>query len=358
MLPVHKTRYQAAFDFLSQDLPQVKQNDRTWQALLQSSSLSDAEATQALTMDGSEPLIFASDLGLSVFSQFDTQVPGRIEIGMEVLSRFAAAPRDAAAQQFLRAKVLHEVCHWACFRKQVPDNDTAGEAFETAAFGLELPWWPGSGVTAVGGVGVATGAAGSVGAPAPAVPGTAGGDVFTDAAARARLIASLLGQRGFAPGRQADPAHAVFGGADVAQSVRRGFRNNNPGNIRVGDTWRGLADPVDQTAFQRSEKNFCVFREPEWGLRAMAILLRKYKTEHGLDTPRKIIARWAPASDNNDVASYAAQLALALGIGPDDFADATKDKTLLPMMRAIARHENGERPPYADVQYQAALVLA
>lgn len=349
MLLVHQTRYKAAFDFLSRDLPMVKQTDSIWKPFLQNSNLSDAEATKALTMDGSEPLIFAADLGLSVFGQFDAQIPGRIEIGMEVLTRFAAA--DPAAQQFLRAKVLHELCHWACFRKRVPDNDTAGEAFETAAFGLELPWWPGSGVRAVAGVGVATTAAG-----APIARGGPG-NVFADPVARAQLIASLLGKLGFAPGRQSDPAQAVFGGVDVAQAVRRGFRNNNPGNIRVGSMWRGLADPVDETDFQRREKDFCVFREPEWGFRALAILLRKYKTDHGLDTPRKIIARWAPASDNNDVTSYAGHLALALGIGPDDFADATDDTKLLVMMRAIARHENGERPPYADMQYQTALKL-
>lgn len=338
MLQVHRMRHAAAFDFLSRDLPALKASSPVvWQALLDNAHMADAEAMQVLTMDGGAPLIFASDLGTSVYGQFDPQVPGRVEIAVDVLERFASDAADTLAQQFLRAKVLHEICHWACFRRQVNDNDTAGEAFETAAFGQELmPWW------------------------AKAVAGGAAmaADVFGDAVARADALVLLLGQRGFAKGRRDDPAHAVFGGADVAEAMPRGFRNNNPGNIRVGASiWRGLADPVDKTEFQRREASFCVFREPEWGLRALALLLRRYKTEHGLDTPRKIIARWAPASDNNDVASYAAQLALALNIGPDDFVDATADASLIAMMRAIARHENGARPPYADMQYLTALEL-
>jgi hypothetical protein len=334
MLKIHQTRYSAAFEFLSQDLPALKTSDPSiWDALLKNAHLADAEAVQVLTMDGSAPLIFASDLGASVYGQFDPQIPGRVEIAIEVLSRFTSDASDTVARRFLRAKVLHEICHWACFRRQVPDNDTAGEAFEMAAFAGELmPWWTEAVARA--------------------------GNVFSDPVARADALISLLGKRGFAQGRGEDPARAVFGGADVGEAMPRGFRNNNPGNIRVSSSmWRGLADPIDKTEFQQRESSFCVFREPEWGLRALAMLLRRYKTEHGLDTPRKIIARWAPAGDNNDVTSYATQLALALGMGPDDFVDATVDESLVVMMRAIARHENGARPPYAGMQYLTALDL-
>lgn len=339
MLQIHQARYKAAFDFLSQDLPAVSvKAPATWQAFLQNSHLDAGEAMQAVTMGSAPPLIFASDLGPAVFGQFDPQIPGRIEIGIEVLGRFASAAEIGAAQEFLRAKVLHETCHWGCFRKHVPDDDQAGEAFEQAAFGQELlPWWTST---------------------VPSVLRVGADKVFREPRARAELLMSLLGMHGSAPGRQDDPDHSVFGGADVAEAMPRGFRNNNPGNIRVSSSiWRGLADPVDKTEFQRREQSFCVFREPEWGFRALAILLRKYKSEHGLDTPRKIIARWAPASDNNDVANYAGQLAAALGVTPDSFVDATDDATLRTMMSAIARHENGDRPPYAEMQLETALLL-
>lgn len=59
----------------------------------------------------------------------------------------------------------------------------------------------------------------------------------------------------------------------------RGIRNNNPGNIRWGDDWKGLV-PKDQ----RTDKSFCQFTTPEYGIRAMIIILRNYQRKYGLDT--------------------------------------------------------------------------
>jgi hypothetical protein len=335
ILRIHQTRYQAAFQFLAEDLPSIRAEDITWSALLRRSHLTPEEALHAITVNGSPPLIFASELGSSVFGQFDPQVPGRIEIGIEVLRQFANALTQNSAKQFLRAKVLHEICHWSCFAKGVTDNDEAGEDFEQDVFGQELlPWWI-----------------------SPIAPDDRG-NVFEDPNARAELLGSLLNKQGFAPGRLQAPHSGVFGGVDAARAMPRGFRNNNPGNIRVGPSiWRGLADPIDKRDFQTIEQNFCVFREPEWGLRALAILLKKYKNEYGLDTPRKIISRWAPASDGNDVASYAEYVAAALSISPDSLVDADDNSSLIVMMRAIAKRENGDRPPYAEMQYRTALLL-
>jgi hypothetical protein len=338
MAKVHQQRYPQAFSFLQQDLPTLKlpPQNALWNAFLANAHLDAAEADAAVQMGSTPPLLFASALGESVWGQFNPEVPGRIEIGIEVFEQFERSAGDGKAQTFLRAKVLHEMCHWGCFRKKVPDDDVAGEAFERAVFGGPLqPWWT-------------TGAP-----PQPAFAPT----LFTDARDRARALVDTLAGNTLLPGRQHDPRQEVFGGIDVAEGMPRGYRNNNPGNIRVGDAWRGLADPALHTAFQQREASFCVFREPEWGLRAMAYLLRRYQRDHGLDTPRKIIARWAPASDNNNVAAYASQVAGALAIGPDDFVDATLSSSLVTMVRAMARHENGDVPPYADVQYQAALLL-
>lgn len=343
MMRIHQTLYKKAFAFLSKDLPDIRlQTPDTWKEFLLYSGLDDDEATQAVMMNGSAPLIFPANLGPAVFGQFDTQVPGRIEISRDVLDWLESNPENTSVQTFLRAKVLHEICHWGCFLKHKPDKDQSGEAFETAVFGKQLlPDWTTNTNTAL---------------TDTALPKTG----FNDPQTRASLLESLLTKHADAPGRVEDPDHAVFSGANVAEAMPRGFRNNNPGNIRISQSsaWRGLADPDDKENFQLREKNFCVFREPEWGLRAIAILLRKYKSEYGLDTPRKIIARWAPASDNNDVDSYADQLAKALGVTPDGPADATVDVELIKMMRAIARHENGAQPPYAEVQYQTALILA
>ncbi len=55
----------------------------------------------------------------------------------------------------------------------------------------------------------------------------------------------------------------------------RGFRNNNPGNIRHGEPWLGLAE--DQT-----DPDFCQFVSVEYGIRAMFRILETYREKYGL----------------------------------------------------------------------------
>lgn len=335
MIPVHKTRFPNAFQFLERELPLLPtQNPGAWAAFTKFSNLPEEVALRAIAIDGSPPVLFASPLGESTWGLFDPDAPGRISVSSSVLTRFEGAPSGGDAQKFLLAKVLHELCHWGCFRRNVTDNDEAGENFERAAFGLELqPWW----ITAP---------------PAPSV------DVFADAVARAAECKEMLFKAGHVPGRLSDPSRLVFGGEDVTEPMARGYRNNNPGNIRTSAiAWRGLAEPGDRAVFQKAEGSFCVFREPEWGIRAMAVLLRTYKREHNLVTPRGIISRYAPAGDNNDVASYSSALAKALGVSPDAVVDADDGSTAITMIQAMARHENGMKAPYSDAQFKAALLL-
>lgn len=71
----------------------------------------------------------------------------------------------------------------------------------------------------------------------------------------------------------------------------RGFRNNNPLNIRKGSNWKGLS------SVQR-DKSFCVFTSMCYGIRAGIYLLLKYYKKYGLHTIYDIISRWAPESEN------------------------------------------------------------
>ena len=64
----------------------------------------------------------------------------------------------------------------------------------------------------------------------------------------------------------------------------RGIRNNNPGNLRQGDDWQGLADP-------QIDKEFCVFQSSLWGIRALARVLLNYQRKHQLHTVTQIISR-------------------------------------------------------------------
>lgn len=116
----------------------------------------------------------------------------------------------------------------------------------------------------------------------------------------------------------------------------RGIRNNNPGNIRHGDAWQGLAE-------KQTDSSFCMFRLPEYGIRALAKVLLNYERKYGLNTVRKIISRYAPVEEN-DTAAYVVSVAGQLGVGADEAIEVADKTTLLVLIKAIIRHENGEQP--------------
>lgn len=127
----------------------------------------------------------------------------------------------------------------------------------------------------------------------------------------------------------------------------RGIRNHNPGNIRHGDKWLGLAD-------NQTDKSFCVFTSPEYGIRAMARVLHNYFIRHGLTTVREIIDRWAPPIEN-DTDSYINSVSYALGVTPD--ARLYVPDRMTTLVKAIIVHENGVQP-YSDVIISRGVEMA
>lgn len=71
----------------------------------------------------------------------------------------------------------------------------------------------------------------------------------------------------------------------------RGLRNNNPGNIRHGNSWKGEVVGDD--------KAFESFEFVEFGIRAIYVLMNTYRTKYKSFTVQDIIQRWAPPSENN-----------------------------------------------------------
>lgn len=124
----------------------------------------------------------------------------------------------------------------------------------------------------------------------------------------------------------------------VSTSGVRGIRNNNPGNIRWGDDWQGLVPKSERT-----DKSFCQFTAPEYGIRAMIIILRNYEKKHGLNTARKIINRWAPPVEN-DTEAYINSVAKQVGVDADKVIDVTDSRVMIPLLEAIITHENGSQP--------------
>ncbi|MDG5478328.1 structural protein [Citrobacter portucalensis] len=131
----------------------------------------------------------------------------------------------------------------------------------------------------------------------------------------------------------------------------RGIRNNNPGNIRWGDDWKGLV-PKDQ----RTDKSFCQFTTPEYGIRAMIIILRNYQRKYGLNTVSGIIKRWAPPNENNTQA-YINSAAQATGVTPDQRIDTNDSRFMIKLLQAIIKHENGNQP-YSPETFDRAVEQA
>jgi len=136
----------------------------------------------------------------------------------------------------------------------------------------------------------------------------------------------------------------------------RGIRNHNPGNIRIGDDWRGLAEWADMTQSQKNEKSFCVFIAPVYGIRALCKLLLNYQLRYSLDTVRLMIDRYAPSSENN-TSAYVDHVCLLTGFGMDESIDLREPRKMHKMLAAIITHENGTNP-YSPEDVEDGMVLA
>ncbi|MDR0967520.1 MAG: hypothetical protein LBL75_01665 [Rickettsiales bacterium] len=127
----------------------------------------------------------------------------------------------------------------------------------------------------------------------------------------------------------------------------RGIRNNNPGNIRYnGIAWQGLANPP-------SDGEFCIFREAHFGIRALAKLLRNYNKYYGLRTISGIIRRYAPDTENNTDA-YIASVSRSMAVDAHFQMDLDNTDTMLELVKAIIKHENG-RCEYKDDEITKAI---
>lgn len=127
--------------------------------------------------------------------------------------------------------------------------------------------------------------------------------------------------------------------SDAAQGVMdmftaRGIRNNNPGNIRHGASWQGMAA-------QQLDAAFVTFKTPEYGIRAISKIIDTYSSKYGINTVRGVIEKWAPPNEN-DTESYVQAVSDEVGVSPDSEVNLSAIKPDL--IAAIIRHENGQQP--------------
>lgn len=114
----------------------------------------------------------------------------------------------------------------------------------------------------------------------------------------------------------------------------RGIRNCNPCNIRISKTvYKGEIVPSQDTAFKQ-------FKSMAYGYRAVFVLLHYYYHHYRLKTIRQMINRWAPPCEN-DTGSYVRHVAEAVLLSPDATVDITSKETMILVVCAMSKVENG-----------------
>lgn len=129
---------------------------------------------------------------------------------------------------------------------------------------------------------------------------------------------------------------------NMRKVVPRGIRNNNPLNIRIGNTWLGeRANPTDPC--------FEEFVTIEYGLRAAFIILRRYIRRYHKNTVPLIVSTWAPANENN-TQRYIDIVCDKMGIGPDTTIDYEDSTTMCRLVAAMAFVECGQPIDFKRVE--------
>jgi len=136
-------------------------------------------------------------------------------------------------------------------------------------------------------------------------------------------------------------------------TMTRGYRNNNPGNIRLTYKdgkkyyWKGEIDGTDMS--------FKTFKNIAYGYRAIFALLKEYIGK-GYNTIEKIIGRYAPSSENNTNA-YVTTVTKKVGITRDTKIGASDLVTLTKLVSAISFVENGLPAKEVDIEEGKKLLM-
>lgn len=115
--------------------------------------------------------------------------------------------------------------------------------------------------------------------------------------------------------------------------IPRGIRNNNPLNIRIGNTWLGERPNPQDSSFEE-------FVSIEYGYRAAFCLLRRYIRRYHKNTIAMIISTWAPSSENN-TQRYIDFVANAMKISSDTPIDYEDEDTMIRLVAAMQMMECG-----------------
>ena len=122
----------------------------------------------------------------------------------------------------------------------------------------------------------------------------------------------------------------------------RGMRNNNLLNIRIStDKFQGEVQPSQ-------DKDFKQFETAAYGYRAAFRVIRTYINNYKCDTIRKIISRFAPASENH-TENYIKVVSERSGIPENDIVYPGNREMMVRIVAAMSYVENGREAVMSDV---------
>ncbi len=122
----------------------------------------------------------------------------------------------------------------------------------------------------------------------------------------------------------------------------RGYRNNNPLNIRRNRTrWRGLRK-------KQTDRSFFQFVEMCWGYRAAIKTLRTYQRRYKLFTLREMINRWAPPFEN-DTEAYIHTVSKRADVEDDVCVNMFDKDVVCRIVEAMAYVENGSAGNFEEI---------
>lgn len=121
-----------------------------------------------------------------------------------------------------------------------------------------------------------------------------------------------------------------------ASERSRGYRNNNPLNIRISSTnWQGMIPTA-----QNGDGSFVQFTSMPYGFRAAMRNIRTYITSYGKKTVQEIINKWAPPTENN-TSKYVTDVCRLSGLLPGSVISQNNQQQMSALVRAMAFVENG-----------------
>lgn len=124
------------------------------------------------------------------------------------------------------------------------------------------------------------------------------------------------------------------------KNLPRGYRNNNPLNIRINsaNNWLGKVP-----AANNSDGSFEQFITMSHGYRAGMITIRNIVLR-GNKTVQQLIRVWAPDSDGNNSTRYAQRIYDLVGFPTDMVVDVNSREIMTNLVYAMSIVENGKLP--------------